>query len=68
VAAPRSSNSTISTNGLGSFMFKVTDARAFPMTNTVGVHIQIRCKSRTIRAGAGGGAGYQAVNVGVNCG
>jgi hypothetical protein len=32
-------NSTISTNGLGSFMFKVTDASGFSYTNTVGVHI-----------------------------
>jgi hypothetical protein len=32
-------NSTISTNGLGSFMFKVADASNFSYTNTVGVHI-----------------------------
>jgi hypothetical protein len=32
-------NSTISINGLGSFMFKVTDASGFSYTNTIGVHL-----------------------------
>ena len=32
---------TVSTNALGSFMFKVTDASGFSYTNTVGVHIYI---------------------------
>jgi hypothetical protein len=56
-------NSTISTNGLGSFMFKVTDASGFSYTNTVNVHILI---PTTNTAPVLSAVSSRAINVGVS--
>ena len=56
-------NFTINTNGLGSFMFKVTDARAFSYTNTVNVHVVI---PTTNTAPVLSAVSSRNINVGVN--
>ena len=56
-------NSTINTNGLGSFMFKVTDASGFSYTNTVNVHVVI---PTTNTAPVLSAVSSRNINVGVN--
>ena len=56
-------NSTINTNGLGGFMFKVTDASGFSYTNTVNVHVII---PTTNTAPVLSAVSSRNINVGVN--
>jgi len=56
-------NSSITTNGLGSFTFKVTDASGFSYTNTVNIHLLI---PTTNNAPVLPAISSRTVNVGVN--
>jgi len=56
--------STVSSNALGSFMFKVTDASGFSYTNTVGVHIITASAANTAPVLAA--VADRTINVGVN--
>jgi hypothetical protein len=59
-------NSTISTNGLGSFMFKVTDASGFSYTNTVNVRLVAASAPANTAPEFAGSASNRVINVGVN--
>jgi hypothetical protein len=53
---------TVSTNALGSFLFKVTDASGFSYTNAVGVYIIIPTNTAPVLSAVSG----RTINVGVN--